>query len=64
AQQDRILERLGRHGVLGECGPQLNEERDAQFWLDQPGAPKPRLANEKPQGVTIAYDELIKTWAE
>ena len=61
-QQDGVLERLARHGVLGECGPQLNEESDPQFWLDQPGAPKPRLENEKPQGETISYDELIKTW--
>ena len=53
---------MHRHGVLGACGPQLNEESDPQFWLDQPGSPKPRLENEKPQGETISYDELIKTW--
>ncbi len=63
AQQDRVLERLGRHGVLGECGPALNEERDAEYWLSQPGAPKPRLENEKPPGETVAYDELIKAWS-
>ena len=62
AQQDRVLERLSRHDVMGECGPQLNEERDAEYWLSQPGAPKPRLENEKPQGKTVAYDELIKVW--
>ncbi len=61
-QQDRVLERLGRHGVLGECGPALNEERDAEYWLAQPGAPKPKLENEKPPGETVAYDELLKTW--
>ncbi|MEM7097991.1 MAG: ABC transporter substrate-binding protein [Pseudomonadota bacterium] len=64
AEQDRILERLERHGVLGECGPQLNEERDPQYWLDQPGAPKAKLENEKPPGKTVPYDELIKVWAE
>ena len=62
AQQDRVLERLERHGVLGECGPMLNQPRDAQYWLQQPGAPKPKLANEKPQGETVPYDELIKVW--
>ena len=61
-QQDQVLARLARHGVLGECGPQLNEERDAQYWFDQPGAPKPKLDNEKPQGETVPYDELIKVW--
>ena len=62
--QDRILERLERHGVLGECGPQLNEPTDPQYWLSQPGAPKPKLENEKPAGETVPYDELIKVWAQ
>jgi glycerol transport system substrate-binding protein len=25
-------------------------------------APHRKLANEKPQGVTVDYDELLKTW--
>ncbi|MEM9620139.1 MAG: ABC transporter substrate-binding protein [Pseudomonadota bacterium] len=63
-QQDRVLERLERHGILGDCGPQLNEPRDPQYWLDQPGAPKPPLADEKPAGETVPYDELIRVWAD
>jgi glycerol transport system substrate-binding protein len=63
-QQDRVLERLERHGVQGECGPKLNEAMDSEYWLSQPGAPKPKLENEKPPGETVAYDELIKVWAE
>ena len=50
--------------TYGGCGPRLNEERDAQYWFDQPGAPKPKLENEKPQGETIDYDELVKRWQE
>ncbi|MAD06010.1 MAG: ABC transporter substrate-binding protein [Gammaproteobacteria bacterium] len=61
-QQDKVLARLQRHGVQGECGPQLNEPRDPAYWLSQPGAPKPKLVDEKPQGKTVAYDELIKSW--
>ena len=61
-QQDRVLERLQRHGALGECGPALNEEQDAQYWLDQPGAPKPALGNEKPQGKTVDYETLLASW--
>ena len=57
-------QRLERSGVLGECGPKLNEPRDPQYWFDQPGAPKPKLANEKPKGETIAYDELLKSWEQ
>lgn len=61
-QQDKVLARLERHGVQGECGPQLNEPRDPAYWLAQPGAPKALLAEEKPQGMTVAYDQLIKSW--
>jgi glycerol transport system substrate-binding protein len=63
-QQDRVLERLARHDVLGACGPLLNEESDAAYWLQQPGAPKPQLDNEKPAGETVPYDELIRTWQQ
>ncbi len=52
-----------RGDVYGGCGPRLNEPKEASFWLDKPGSPKKKLANEKPQGETIAYDELIKRWA-
>ena len=62
--QDRVMERLERANVQPTCGPKLNEPRDPQYWLDQPGAPKPKLDNEKPQGKTVAYDELLKTWEE
>ena len=58
--QDRILERLERAKVMDNCGPKLNEERDAEYWFAQPGAPKAKLDNEKPKGETIAYDELLK----
>lgn len=60
--QDRVMMRLERAGVQGECGPRLNEEREASYWLGQPGAPKPQLENEKPPGETIDYDDLILEW--
>ena len=60
---DRVMERLERAGIGGECAPKLNEERDAQYWFDQPGAPKPLLDNEKPQGETVKYDDLIAEWS-
>ena len=63
-QQDAILGRLQSHGIQGECGPLLNETKDPEFWLSQKGAPKPKLALEKPQGKTIRYDELIKSWTD
>jgi glycerol transport system substrate-binding protein len=60
--QEKVLARLERAGVQGELGPKLNEPKDPQEWLNAPGAPKAKLANEKPQGITVSYDELIKSW--
>ncbi len=50
--------------VYNGCGPRLNEERDPEYWLSQPGAPKPKLDNEKPQGMTVNYDDLVARWAQ
>jgi len=60
--QDRLMGRLERAGVLGECGPQLNDPQSRDYWFSQPGAPKPRLDNEKPQPITVDYDELVRSW--
>ena len=61
-EMDKVLERIARSKTQGECGPLLNEKKDEQYWFDQPGAPKPKLANEKPKGETIAYDQLLNAW--
>ena len=61
-EQDRILARIERAGVQGDKGPKLNKKVDPEEWLKKPGSPKAKLANEKPQGITVDYDELIKTW--
>jgi glycerol transport system substrate-binding protein len=60
--QDKVMHRLQRAKVQGECGPKLNKERDADYWLNQPGAPKAKRANEKPKGQTVAYEELLESW--
>ncbi|WP_236025322.1 ABC transporter substrate-binding protein [Arenibaculum pallidiluteum] len=62
--QDSVLARLERANVMTECGPKLNKVQDAQYWFDQPGAPKPKLANEKPPGETVGYDSLLQAWKE
>ncbi|MEH6578401.1 MAG: ABC transporter substrate-binding protein [Amphritea sp.] len=62
AAQDKVMMRLERAGVQGECGPKLNPKVDPQQWLSQPGAPKAKLANEKPQGETVAYKDLLQSW--
>ncbi|TCS63995.1 ABC transporter substrate-binding protein [Varunaivibrio sulfuroxidans] len=62
--QDKVMARIERAGVQGKCGPKLNPKVDPAVWLNRPGAPKPKLANEKPQGVTVDYDKLIASWNE
>ncbi|MEV8468892.1 ABC transporter substrate-binding protein [Fluviibacterium sp. DFM31] len=63
SQMDRVLQRLERAG-MDRCAPKLNEERDAEYWLSQPGSPKAPLENEKPQGETVPYAQLLQAWAE
>ncbi|WP_071797673.1 ABC transporter substrate-binding protein [Natronohydrobacter thiooxidans] len=63
-QQDAIMARIERSGVQGDVGPMLNEMRDDEYWLSQPGAPWPKLDDEKGEPITIAYEELIRRWTE
>ncbi len=60
--QESVMERIERSGVQGDIGPLMNEEQDPQYWLDQPGAPVAKLENEDEEPLTIAYEELIKSW--
>ncbi|MEM1160588.1 MAG: ABC transporter substrate-binding protein [Pseudomonadota bacterium] len=46
--------------VYGGCGPRLNDPKDAAEWIGKGGAKA--AVNEKPQGETIAYEEIIKRW--
>jgi len=50
--------------VYGGCGPRLNEPKDAAEWLGKADGPKAKLENEKEPGQTIAYEELVKQWAQ
>ncbi len=67
SEMDQVMGRMQRadegNQTYGGCGPRLNDEKDAAAWLGKGGA-KAKLANEKPQGETIAYDELVKRWAQ
>jgi len=61
-EMDDIMARLARADVFDSYAPVLNEERDPQYWYDQPGAPYPRLENEMPQGTTMPYDQMMEEW--
>jgi glycerol transport system substrate-binding protein len=67
AAQDDVLIRLERSGAQGACGPKVNAKTSAEEWYKKAEAsgnlaPQRKLANEKPQGVTVDYDTLIKSW--
>ncbi len=64
AAQDKVLSRLERAGVHGECGPKLNKPTDPAAWLAKDGAPKAKLDNERPRPETIDYDTLVQSWNE
>ena len=63
-EMDTIMARMQvadeQANVYGGCGPRLNEPKDAAEWIGKGGA-KAKV-NEKPQGETIAYEEIIKRW--
>ncbi len=66
-EMDQVMARMQQADeaaeVYGGCGPRLNEEQDPEFWLSQPGSPKP-MVDEDPPGITIPYDELVQRWQE
>ena len=66
-EMDQVMARMQAvdeaGNVYGGCGPRLNEAMDPSAWLGKPDGPKAKLDNEKPQGETVKYDELIKRWA-
>ena len=64
AEMDKVMARIQRAKVQKVAGPKLNKKRDESYWLNKPGSPKAKLANEKPQGETVDYDGLIKAWRE
>jgi glycerol transport system substrate-binding protein len=66
AEMDQVMARMQAvdesDNVYGGCGPRLNEEEDPSEWLGKDGGPAAKLDNEKPQGETIDYDELVQRW--
>jgi len=60
-EMDRVMARLERAG-MAQCAPKLNKKSDPSKWLSDQHAPWEKLANEKPQGQTIPYDQLLQAW--
>jgi len=58
-KEEQLMKRLR----LPHLSPKLAEPKGADYWLAQPGAPKPEI-KERGKPVTIAYDEMLKRWSE
>jgi glycerol transport system substrate-binding protein len=67
AEMDQVMARMQetdeKAKTYGGCGPRLNKPVDAKEWLGKPDGPKAKLANEKPKGITMPYEEIVKRWA-
>lgn len=64
AMQDRMLARIAQFGGIKRCAPLLDQPKEPEWWLQQPGAPKPRLADEEGRGLTVDYESLLAAWRE
>ncbi|MBX3607438.1 MAG: carbohydrate ABC transporter substrate-binding protein [Piscinibacter sp.] len=66
-EMDQVMARMQeadeKAKTYGGCGPRLNKPVDPKEWLGKPDGPKAKLANEKPKGVTMPYEEIVKRWA-
>ena len=67
SEMDTVMARMQsadeKANTYGGCGPRLNEEKGASYWLNQPGSPKAKV-DEKPKGETIDYDVLVQRWQQ
>lgn len=67
SEMDQVMARMQaadeRANTYGGCGPRLNPEKDSSEWLSESESPKAKR-DEKPQGKTVDYDELVKRWQE
>jgi glycerol transport system substrate-binding protein len=69
AAMDNLAERWTRSWPVWSapawrCAPKLNPKGDPNKYLTDKAAPWKKLANEKPKGETIAYDQLLNAWKE
>ncbi|MFN8831063.1 MAG: ABC transporter substrate-binding protein [Labrys sp. (in: a-proteobacteria)] len=67
-EMDQVMARMQAadeaNKTYGGCGPRLNAEKDPAEWLGKEDGPKAKLENEKPQGVTMAYEDIVKRWQQ
>jgi glycerol transport system substrate-binding protein len=62
-EMDQVMARLQRAGMK-TCTPKLNPKKDPSEWLSPNSAPWAKVANEKPKGETVPYEQLLLAWRE
>ncbi len=63
-QMEQVMARMERANIGGDCAPKLNAKKDPKEWFSTTQAPKAKLADEKPKGQTVVYEDLLKAWKE
>ncbi|TVQ58741.1 MAG: carbohydrate ABC transporter substrate-binding protein [Rhodobacteraceae bacterium] len=67
-EMDDLMARMEAADVANDAcsgrGPRPTEPREASCWIERDGAPWPPLEDEKPQGVTVVYEDLIRRWTD
>ncbi len=63
-QMEQVMARMERANIGGDCAPKLNAKKDPKEWFSTTKAPKAKLADEKPKGQTVVYEDLLKAWKE
>ncbi len=67
-EMDQVMSRMQaadeKAKIYGGCGPRLNEAKDPSEWLGKKDGPAAKLENEKEPGKTVAYEEIVKRWAQ
>lgn len=61
---DDVMHRIELAKLEKVAPPKLNPKKSKDYWFKQPGAPKPKLANEDPPGKTLPYEELLKAFSD
>lgn len=57
-EQDELMGKL----KMKAYSPRLNEKKSREYWLNQPGSPKPERPRETPR--TVSYEQLIEGWTK
>ncbi len=59
---DDVMHKIQLAKLQKVAPPKLNPKKSKDYWLKQPGSPKPKLDNENPPGRTLPYEQLLNAF--